>query len=169
MTESSLPGFIKTYLLHFYFPLATPIYCISAFFLLRFVLSSLPSSVFISILKGGFVLFLPLSHSLEPRGCPIDSDQIPLNFVFSPSILHGNFQKAYSFKTIVHCSYKNWENLLVCRILKSWKENTNHCLHWDERDMLNFFRLTQRYNWMSTEIMSLIERLKVCMKGHHRN
>lgn len=35
-------------------------------------------------------------------------------------------------------------------------------------DVLNFFRAALRYSWMSTEITSLIERLKVCMKAHLR-
>ena len=49
------------------------------------------------------------------------------------------------------------------------QESTNSCLHRGERhDVLNFFRAALRYCWMSTEIPSLIERLKVRMKAHLR-
>ena len=47
--------------------------------------------------KKEFVLFPTVHPSLEPKSWPIDSDQGPLNFIFSLSVLHRNFQKGLFF------------------------------------------------------------------------
>lgn len=168
MTESCLPCFIKMYL-RFHSALATPVDCGSA---KVSALLSTKLSLHFNLKRSWICFILPYKSFPEPGGCPIDSHQIPLNFVFSLSTLYGNFQKGSLFFQNSRCAFllqKPRKLFLVCRIQSHAKENTNHCLHWDESGELSFFRIIRRYNWMSTETMSLTEKLKVCVKAHLRN
>lgn len=68
------------------------------------------------------------------------------------------------------CSHKSRVNLSFrCAEMSSRvQESTNVVCIEVKDDVLYFFRAALRYSWMSTEITSLIERLKVCMKAHLR-
>lgn len=93
MTESGLPCFSQMYLC-FHSSLATPIDCGSAK-----VSALLPTklSLHFNLKRSRICFILPYKPFPEPRGCPIDSHQIPLNFVFSLSTLYRNFQKGSLF------------------------------------------------------------------------
>lgn len=53
--------------------------------------------------KVDLLYFPPLRPSREPRGSSIDSDQIPLNFSCSLSVLRRSFQKSPFFEN-THCT-----------------------------------------------------------------
>lgn len=154
MTEINLPCFIKMYL-YFNWAVATPIYCLSVSSCGGFRLAP-----FFSISKdAGFLSSFLLNQEAIPLILTKCLWTLALDLAFSIGI----FRKASSFKTIiVPCSHKKAQRTFWCAEFSSHvKKNINHCLHWDERDGLNFFRLTQRYNWKSTGIMSLTERQSV--------
>ena len=122
--------------------------------------------------KNEFVLFPTVHPSLEPKSWPIGSDQGPLTFIFSLSILHRNFHKGLFFHNspCVLLSEVEWIFHFSAQKCQVVQKNTHHCLHRDERDnVLNFFRAALGYCRMSTEVQSLIERLHICMKAHLRH
>lgn len=101
MTESSLPCFIKMCLC-FYSTLATPIDCGSA---KVSALVSTKLSLHFNLKRSWIRFILPDKSFPEPRGYPIDSHQIPLNFVFSLSTHYRNFQKGSLLFQNNHCAF----------------------------------------------------------------
>lgn len=101
MTESCLPCFIKMYL-RFHSTLATPMDCGSA---KVSALLSTKLSLHFNLKRSWICFILPYKSFPEPGGCPIDSHQIPLNFVFSLSTLYGNFQKGSLFFQNSRCAF----------------------------------------------------------------